>query len=83
MLTACEHCGHNVARNAKACPNCGGATRAGQAARAMKVLVFIGLAIAGLLAWQNHQAERRAAEAARSYQEAIDASNRFLDSQRP
>lgn len=83
MLITCDHCGHNIAKDAKVCPNCGGATLAGRITRAIKVILLVGLAIVGLFVWQNHQAQRRAAEAARSYQEAIDASNRFLDTQQP
>lgn len=82
MLIPCPTCGAQIADTANRCPACGGSTQRGRSARNLWILGVIVLACVSWFAWDVHQSKLRAEERERAYREAIDASNRFLDSQR-
>lgn len=82
-LIACKECGKVVSTRAVSCPHCGARTAYAANRFGWVLVACLTAGVAGVLCWQHNGDQKRAADAATRYREAIEASERFQDSAKP
>lgn len=81
-LIHCAECSKPFSSRADTCPHCGVKTPHASRVLNWRIAALLALVLAAWFAWSHHRGEQKRLADQKAYQTAIEASQRFQDSQR-